>query len=50
LLEQALAIFEDLGTIDEPPRVRAALAELTAEGRLERETGRTGERGKEERP
>jgi class 3 adenylate cyclase/tetratricopeptide (TPR) repeat protein len=28
LFEQALVIFEKLGTLDEPPRVRAALAEL----------------------
>jgi tetratricopeptide (TPR) repeat protein len=28
LLEQALAIFEDIGTLDEPPRIRAALAAL----------------------
>jgi class 3 adenylate cyclase/tetratricopeptide (TPR) repeat protein len=30
LLEQALTIFEGLGTLDEPPRVRAALAALPA--------------------
>jgi hypothetical protein len=28
LLERALALFEALGTLDEPPRVRAALAAL----------------------
>ncbi|MGH7320468.1 MAG: hypothetical protein ACRELA_12695, partial [Candidatus Rokuibacteriota bacterium] len=28
LLERALALFEELGTLDEPPRVRAALAVL----------------------
>jgi class 3 adenylate cyclase/tetratricopeptide (TPR) repeat protein len=28
-LERALAIFEELGTLDEPPRVRAALATLS---------------------
>lgn len=28
LLERALAIFEKLGTLDEPARVRAALAAL----------------------
>ena len=28
LLERALGIFEELGTLDEPPRVRAALAAL----------------------
>ena len=28
LFERALGIFEELGTIDEPPRVRAALAAL----------------------
>ncbi len=28
LLERALAIFQELGTLDEPPRVRAALAAL----------------------
>ena len=28
LLERALAVFEELGTVDEPPRVRAALARL----------------------
>ena len=30
LLESALAIFEELGTLDEPPRVRAALAALAS--------------------
>jgi class 3 adenylate cyclase/tetratricopeptide (TPR) repeat protein len=30
LLERALAIFEELGTVDEAPRVRAALAALAA--------------------
>jgi hypothetical protein len=28
LLEQALAVFEELGTLDEPSRVRALLARL----------------------
>jgi len=28
LLDGALALFEELGTLDEPPRVRAALAAL----------------------
>lgn len=28
LLEQALTIFEELGTLEEPPHVRAALAAL----------------------
>ena len=31
LLERALAIFEELGTLDEPPRVRAVLDALTAD-------------------
>ena len=35
LLERALALFEELGTVDEPPRVRAALATLNSAG-LER--------------
>jgi hypothetical protein len=29
LLDRALGIFEDLGTLDEPARVRAALERLT---------------------
>jgi tetratricopeptide (TPR) repeat protein len=33
LFGRALAIFEELGTIDEPPRVHAALAAITAEGK-----------------
>jgi hypothetical protein len=33
LLERALALFERLGTMDWPPRVREALVALAAPGR-----------------
>jgi DNA-binding NtrC family response regulator/tetratricopeptide (TPR) repeat protein len=40
LLKRALGVFEALGSLDEPPRVRAALASLAAEG-PDQQPGRT---------